>query len=75
MGRRRDRERFLIRKKLDPNYAGFRGYQPKPESKPELKSIACTLCGHKRNVPQDTEEEGFVCATCHSTEAGEAAED
>ncbi len=63
---RKDRERFAAIKRLYPAYKGYRGPQPKPEPKPELKTIACTRCGRKRNVPLETEEKGFVCEACLS---------
>ncbi len=35
-----------------------------PSPRPELKSVVCSICGRRRNVPPETMEEGFVCARC-----------
>lgn len=40
-----------------------RRYVP-PPPRPELKSVVCSVCEHRRNVPVETEEAGFVCARC-----------
>jgi hypothetical protein len=69
MSRRKDRERFLAMKRLDPNYPGFRGYDKEP-TKPgrvPLQSVTCTICGRKRNVPLGialAEGERYVCLSC-----------
>ena len=67
MTRSKDRQQARLKKKLVPGYPGFRGHDPTPVPRPELKSLACTVCGHIRNVPVDTEEEGFVCSRCRQS--------
>lgn len=67
MSKRKDREQIERRKRFDPGYKGYRGPTVRPEPKPELKIVMCTVCGRKRNVPPDTKEEGFVCAACQAT--------
>lgn len=69
MSRRKDRERYQLRKSLDPGYRGFRGSELKPEPKPELKSITCSVCQRTKNVPADTPEENFICASCRGGQA------
>ncbi|MFH1485066.1 MAG: hypothetical protein ABIH46_03260 [Chloroflexota bacterium] len=69
MSRRKDRERYELRKRLDPNYKGFRAPEVKPEPKPELKPLTCPACGRVRNVAVDTPEEGFICSSCQKEEA------
>ena len=77
MSRRKDRERFLERKQLDPNYEGFRGFgqgQTAPETGP-LQGITCSICGRRRNVlPEVAETEGdsYVCMSCREETGAEA---
>lgn len=73
MSRRKDRERFQVRKDLYPEYKGYRGPEERPPSKPELKPLVCTVCGRKRNVPTETPEEGFVCTICRPEDSTEGA--
>lgn len=35
-----------------------------PSPRQELKSVVCSVCGRRRNVPVDTLEKGFICARC-----------
>lgn len=80
MSRRRDRERFLARKRLNPDYVGFRGYDsPAQTSGPQLEKVTCSSCGRVRNIPVGVAAEhhdDYVCATCQeqledATEEGE----
>ena len=66
MSHKKDKEKLTLRKRLDPKYAGFRGNQPRPVPKPSLKVLFCTVCGKKRNVPLDSPEESFICASCRT---------
>jgi len=73
MSRRKDRERFSLQKRFDPNYEGFKGYnKPIPTSGPELKPLVCTRCGHRKNVSPDTPEKDFVCLACQGGEEPES---
>lgn len=64
MSRRKDRDQFERRKRLYPEYKGYRGPEERPPGKPDLKPLVCTVCGRKRNVPEETPEEGFICTVC-----------
>ncbi|MBI2907795.1 MAG: hypothetical protein HYX92_09085 [Chloroflexi bacterium] len=65
MSRRKDRERYQVRKSLDPGYQGFRGPEPKPETKPEVRTAVCSVCKRVKNVPADIPEDvDYVCAAC-----------
>ena len=76
MSKRKDRERFAALKSGNPSYQGFRGFgavlsAPSPEV---LTALTCSVCGRRRNVPQDVAREkgdAFVCLSC--TEESEAA--
>ena len=74
MSRKKDRERFLAMKQLNPNYQGFRGQgvdSATPDNVP-LQSMTCSVCGKKRNVPTEValeEGEGYVCLSCREEEA------
>ena len=73
MSRRKDRERFLERKQLDPSYEGFRGFgqdQTAPETA-LFQGITCSICGRRRNVlPEVAEGDSYVCMSCREeTEA------
>ena len=63
MSRRRDRERYLANKRKDPSYAAFRGYELEQHKQP-LRSVICSHCSRKRNIPIHVSEEGFICAAC-----------
>ena len=77
MSRRKDRERFEAMKRLDPDYAGFRGHgnEPSRPGKTPLEAVTCRVCGRKRNVPRGIAQEqgeNYICASC--TEEGRALE-
>ena len=77
MSRRKDRERALAQKRLNPDYPGFRGYEHEPgrEGSIPLTTAICSVCGRRRNVPLAVaQEEGdkFVCISCQ--QAGATAE-
>lgn len=62
MAKKSDRRRSSPQKPREYERIASR-YVPKPP-RPELKSVVCSVCGHRRNVPVETVEEGFVCARC-----------
>ena len=69
MSRRKDRERILAQKRLNPNYVGFRGYDREPArtGSTPMTSLVCSVCGRKRNVPVGVAQEqgdSFVCSSC-----------
>ncbi|MDP2953024.1 MAG: hypothetical protein Q8O76_06890 [Chloroflexota bacterium] len=66
MSKKKDREKFELRKRFDPGYQGYRGPTEKPVFKAETKSLVCSRCCRRRNVPPDTPEENFVCLACLS---------
>jgi hypothetical protein len=69
MSRKKDRERVIALKRLNPDYAGFRGSdreRDQSRSAP-MASLECSVCGRKRNVPAGlAQEQGndFVCTSC-----------
>ena len=80
MSRRKDRERVLAQKRLNPNYVGFRGYDREPErtGSTPMTSLVCSVCGRKRNVPVGVaQEQGdrFVCSSCAEEQAASATPD
>ena len=80
MSRRKDRERFLERKQLDPSYEGFRGFG-QDQTTPEtglFQGITCSICGRRRNVlPEVAEAEGdsYVCMSCREETEAQAEEE
>ena len=81
MSRRKDRERFMAMRRLNPDYVGFRGYDtPAQTSGPPLEKVTCSSCGRVRNVPVGVAAEhpdDYVCATCQeeteeNTQEGES---
>ncbi len=72
MSRRKDRERFLAKKRLNPDYVGFRGSgSAAAPSEPPLEKVTCSRCGRARNVPAGValeRAEDYVCATCREEE-------
>ena len=80
MSRRKDRERVLAQKRMNPNYVGFRGYDREPArtGSTPMTSLVCSVCGRKRNVPVGVaQEQGdrFVCSSCAEEQAASAAPD
>jgi uncharacterized protein CbrC (UPF0167 family) len=74
MSRRKDRERALAQKRLNPDYPGFRGYEHEPgrAGSIPLTTAICSVCGRRRNVPLAVaQEEGdkFVCMSCQQAGA------
>lgn len=75
MSRRKDRERVEAMKRLNPDYAGFRGHDQEP-GRPggtPLATAVCSVCGRRRNVPVGValqEGEAFVCLSCQEERAG-----
>ena len=69
MGRRKDRERYLDRKRVNPDYQGFRGLDQEP-SRPgntPLQMVSCSICGRRRNVAvgiAEGEVDSYVCLSC-----------
>ena len=77
MSRRKDRDRYLAMKDLNPDYQGFRGYDlgPTPAENTQLEAVTCTVCGRRRNVAVEiAQEQGekYVCLSCREAEEGEA---
>ena len=75
MSRRKDRERFLAQRHLNPEYQGFRGLEAQPDraGNTPLGTVICSVCGKRRNVPVGIameQEENYVCLSCRE-EAGE----
>lgn len=62
MSRKKDRERYFAQRKKDSTYEGFRGREREP--KKEVKALKCIICGYVRNVPVETQDEGFICSRC-----------
>jgi len=80
MSRRKDRERFLQKKRLNPDYSGFRGYGKEPErpGQTPMQTVVCSVCGRKRNVPLGVAleaGENYVCLKCREAGHGEASPD
>ena len=80
MSRRKDRERVLAQKRMNPNYVGFRGYDREPArtGSTPMTSLVCSVCGRKRNVPVGVaQEQGdqFVCSSCAEEQDTPAAPD
>ena len=78
MSRRKDRERILAQKRLNPNYVGFRGYDREPArtGSTPMTSLVCSVCGRKRNVPVGVAQEqgdSFVCSSCAEEQESPAA--
>ncbi len=65
---RKDRERYIQRKRENPDYQGFRGTEPIPvKAPPVTESVVCSVCNRRRNVnvesiPEDRST--FVCLRC-----------
>ena len=78
MSRKKDRQRFLAMKRLNPDYVGFRGYDsPAQTSGPPLEKVTCSICGRIRNVPVGVAAEhanDYVCSTCKEEMEEETAE-
>ena len=73
MSRRKDQERFLRLKEQNPDYAGFRGVNTvTAKAAPALESVACSVCGRRRNVPADSlpaDRGDYVCLRCQEAQA------
>ena len=77
MSRRKDRERFLELKRLDPDYSGFRGNDQDPTRTGALplQMVTCSRCGRMRNVAVGIAvEQGddYVCLSCLEKEGDDA---
>lgn len=74
MSRRKDRERFLQIKQLNPEYRGFRGDAAGgPGADAPLESVTCSRCGRRRNVAVGIaleQGESYICLSCRE-EQGE----
>ncbi len=69
----KDRQRYGAMRRLNPDYAGFRGHDEEPTQpgKAPLQSLVCVLCGRKRNVLLGIAlEQGarYVCLACREQE-------
>lgn len=80
MSRRKDRDRLLAMKRLNPEYKGFRGYgqeATEAENTP-LRAVTCSKCGRRRNIAVGiaTEQgEDYVCLSCQEEAEGEAQQE
>ena len=79
MSRRKDRERFLSMKHLNPDYEGFRGHgdEPTRAGNTPLQAVTCSVCGRRRNVAVGTAMEqgdNYICLSCRE-EAGMQTQD
>ena len=77
MSRRKDRERFLNMKGLNPDYQGFRGnvQESSGEDDTPLQMVTCSVCGRRRNIAVDVaQEEGdnYICLSCREEAEKEA---
>ena len=66
---RKDRDRFLRRQALQPDYEGFRGNTavPRRTPSPETETVVCSVCQRRRNVASDsipTDRSSYVCLRC-----------
>ena len=80
MSRRKDMERFLDRRRLNPEYAGFRGYESDPDKagNTPLQTVTCSVCGRRRNVAVGTameEGDGYICLSCREEAERESQEE
>ena len=69
MSRRKDRGRFQEKKRRNPDYVGFRGFDSEPEKRGQTptQTVACSVCGRKRNVAVGIALEAgdnYVCLAC-----------
>ena len=69
MSRRKDMERFMDRRRLNPEYVGFRGYESEPDKagNTPLQTVTCSVCGRRRNVAVGTameEGDSYICLSC-----------
>ena len=74
MSRRKDRDRLLQKRRVNPDYAGFRGYDKEPgrPGQTPMQSVTCSVCGRRRNVPVGVAQEAgkrYVCLSCRGAEA------
>jgi len=75
--RRKDRERYLDMKHLNPEYTGFRGSAPGAagaQTTP-LETVTCSVCGRRRNVAIGTameEGDSYVCLSCREEQEAAA---
>jgi hypothetical protein len=74
MSRRKDRERFLQKKQLNPEYKGFRGGAGGGVgADAPLETVTCSKCGRRRNVAVGIaleQGESYICLSCRE-EQGE----
>ncbi len=78
MSRRKDRERFLESKRLNPEYRGFRGHGVDSSGADDspLEMVTCSVCGRRRNIaPGVAKEAGdsYVCLSCQEEAERQAA--
>ena len=80
MSRRKDRERFLSMKHLNPDYHGFRGRDQEPDraGNTPLQAINCSKCGRRRNVAVGVameEGDNYICLSCREEEGAQTREE
>ncbi len=69
MSRRKDRERYEVMRRLNPDYKGFRGRNIEPDQPGQtpLQAMTCSVCGRRRNVAVGVaveQGEAYVCQQC-----------
>jgi uncharacterized protein CbrC (UPF0167 family) len=80
LSRRKDRERLLELKRVNPEYPGFRGYEQDPtrSGNTPLQMVTCSICGRRRNVALGIaaeQGEDYVCLSCREEEQKVAPEE
>jgi len=64
-----DKDKFRgQRDRAQREYARIRSLYSDQRIPERMKPLVCTVCRRKRNVPESTLEEGFVCAACKPPE-------
>ena len=69
MSHKKDQQRYVTMKHLNPDYKGFRGHAAEADQPGQspLQAVPCAVCGRKRNVPVGVamqQGERYVCQSC-----------
>ncbi|MBM3924755.1 MAG: hypothetical protein FJ320_02025 [SAR202 cluster bacterium] len=78
MSKRKDRERFLAQRRVNPDYTGFRGRGAPAPSPAPTEAVTCSRCGRKRNVAanvaaQAQKDGKYICSICQDELAAQQA--